>query len=107
MNSDALSISFWLFFAGVAAYVALLLRFVTQLIRSQLASPEEIEAFSQLILSGGGGVRAQWLALMYLLRRKYAQLDDEVVVKAGDYALLSFCFAFVLMLVWCFIAIFN
>ncbi len=107
MISDGKSIAFWFFIGAVVVYVALLSRFVRQLIRSKLASPMETEALSQLVFSGSGGVRVQWFALTYLLQRKYARLTDKKIVKAGDHALLGFCIAFASMLGWCFVAIFR
>ena len=79
-----------LFVCAVVVSVWLLARFIRQLQRSGSASRPQLEALSQLLISGSGGVRVQLEALAYLLQRKYATLGDKSSVSAGNRAFVAF-----------------
>lgn len=95
-----LNILFWLFVGSMILHGYMLARFVMRLNNAKLLSPDEMEGLNQLIISGSGGVGQQWRALIYIVERKYSNLEDNSLVKSGDYARISFFFAFVLMVGW-------
>lgn len=94
------AIAFWLFVLSLSCYVFLLTRVVRRLDQLGPDFVSETEALSQLILSGGGGIRNQLNALQYVLRRKYAEVGDQQLLRAGDRARLGFFVTLGCMLIW-------
>ena len=92
--------SFAVFVVATIIHAWLLSRFVRRYSRSEFASPAQVEGLNQLLLSGSGGVRLQLSALSYLVRRKYAEIPDAELVKAGDLAAAGFWISGAVLIVW-------
>ena len=86
--------------AAMVLHAILLARFVKKIDKLGVLSFEESDALNQLVLSGSGGIRVQFRALVYLLARKYAVAKDTSIVEAGDHARLSFLLAMLLIIAW-------
>jgi len=93
-------ISFWLFILSLSCYAFLLTRVIRRLDQLGPDFVTETEALSQLVLSGGGGIRTQLNALQYVLRRQYAKAGDLKLLRAGDRARLGFFVTLGCMLIW-------
>lgn len=84
--------------AAMVIYGLLLRRFIHAIIRARALPNSEINALSQLLVSGSGGIGTQFRAFVYLARGEYQDVHNEVVVSAGRHARASLFCALTIML---------
>jgi Ni,Fe-hydrogenase I cytochrome b subunit len=90
-------ILFGMLVASMAATAYLFARFLKQVRDKKLLNDADIEALSRILLSGSGGAKDEWSAVMYMLGRKYFDLEDAAAIQAGDRARFSWFVMIVLM----------
>lgn len=91
------SIAFLLLLLFMGGGWLLFARFLGRL--KAFAEARTVEDLSHLLVSGSGGMKEELRAMSYFLGRKYADVPDKGVVRAGDYALAVWCVTAGLLLV--------
>lgn len=90
-------ILFWLFIGAGFATAVFVSRFIAKVRAAQLLGEKETDALSRLLISGSGGARDEWGALLYILERRYSRLDNVDAIRAGDCARIGWFISFALM----------